>query len=49
MIKQRLIGLLFIVFGIISVPLCDMDGTGAMLIVPLGIYLMLTKEYWLYE
>lgn len=48
MIKQRLIGLFFIVAGILSVPLCDMDATGALLFVSFGAYLMCTKEYWLY-
>ena len=48
MIKQKLIGLLFVILGIISVPLCDMDVTAALLLVPFGVYLMCTKEYWLY-
>ena len=41
---QKLIGLLLVVVNIIGAHVMDGDITAAILIVPLGIYLMLTKE-----
>ena len=48
MLLQKLFALYFIVFGILTVPLCDMDVTGAVLFVPIGIYLLVTKKCWIY-
>lgn len=47
MIRQKINALLLILAGIISVPICDNDGTFALFIVPIGVYLLFTKEYWM--
>lgn len=44
LIKQRLYGLAAVVFGIASVPLLDMDATAAVVIVPLGLYAVFTRQ-----
>lgn len=42
-IKQKLYGIALIAIGILSV-LPDKDATAALLIVPMGIYMVFTKE-----
>ena len=49
MIKQKIIGLLLFIIGIIEPFIFDGDATLSVLIAPLGIYAILTKEYILYE
>ena len=49
MIKQKIIGLLLFIIGIIGTIILDGDATLSILIVPLGIYAIFTKEYILYE
>ena len=49
MIKQKIIGLLLFIIGIIEPIIFDGDATLSVLIVPLGIYAIFTKEYILYE
>ena len=44
--KQKLLSLIMIIIGLISVPLCDMDGTFAAWIIPMSVYLFVTKETW---
>ena len=43
-IKQRLCGLVAVLVGIASVPLLDMDATAALLIVPLGLYMIFSRQ-----
>ena len=43
-IKQRLCGLAVVLVGIASVPLLDMDATAALLIVPLGLYMIFSRQ-----
>lgn len=45
--KQKLFSLAMFIFGIGSVPMCDMDGTFALMIVPMSVYLFFAKENWL--
>lgn len=45
--RQKLLSLIMIVIGLMSIPLCDMDGTFALMIVPMSIYLFFTRENWL--
>lgn len=47
MIKQRLLGILLIAIGVGST-FIDGDATAAFLIVPLGLVLLFSKNYWLY-
>ena len=49
MIKQKIIGLLLFIIGIIEPIILDGDAALSVLIVPLGIYAIFTKEYILYE
>ena len=49
MINQKIIGLLLFIIGIIEPIILDCDATLSILIVPLGIYAIFTKEYILYE
>lgn len=42
--KQRLCGLAAVLVGIASVPLLDMDATAALLIVPLGLYMIFSRQ-----
>ena len=44
LIKQRLCGLAAVLVGIASVPLLDMDATAALLIVPLGLYMIFSRQ-----
>lgn len=43
-IKQRLCGLTAVLVGIASVPLLDMGATAALLIVPLGLYMIFSRQ-----
>ena len=43
-LKQRLCGLLLIIIGIIYPNIFDGDATFSLLVVPLGIFLLLTKQ-----
>lgn len=45
LIKQRIMGVIMIVLGIISAVVLDGDVTACMIVVPLGIWLMVTKKY----
>ena len=47
MLKQKLAGLAFALLGIISIPVCDMDATAALLFVPMGIYLLISSEVYI--
>ena len=49
MIKQKIIGLLLFIIGVIIPFLFDGDATVSVLVVPLGLYAIFTKEYILYE
>ena len=49
MIKQKIIGLLLFIIGIIEPIIFDGDASLSVLIVPLGLYAIFTKEYILYE
>ena len=48
MIKQKIIGLLLFIIGIIEPIIFDGEATLSVLIVPLGIYAIFTKEYILH-
>ena len=43
-LKQRLWGLAAVAVGVASVPLLDMDATAAVVIVPLGLYAVFTRQ-----
>ena len=43
-LKQRLCGLLLIIIGIICPIVCDGDATFSLLVIPLGVFLLLTKH-----
>ena len=42
--RQKLLSLIMIVIGLVSIPLCDMDGTFALMVVPMSVYLFFTRE-----
>lgn len=46
-LKQKLMGLLFLLIGIVSVPICDMDATFALLAVPAGLFLIFAKKIYI--
>ena len=48
-LKQKLCGLVLVSIGIITPFVLDGDATLSVLIVPLGLYAIFTKEYILYE
>ena len=48
MLKQRLYGLIMVVLGIFSAVYTG-DGTAALMVVPMGLYAMFTKNYILTE
>ena len=48
MIKQKIIGLLLVFIGIIIPFLLDGDATVSVLVVPLGLYLIFTKNKIMY-
>ena len=43
-VKQRIGGAVAVLFGVISVPLLDMDATVALFIIPLGLYAIFTRQ-----
>lgn len=43
-IKQKLLGLLMTAIGIIIPLVCDGDATASLIVCPLGLYLIFTKE-----
>ena len=45
--RQKLLSLIMIVIGLVSIPLCGMDGTFALMVVPMSVYLFFTRENWL--
>ena len=45
--KQKALGLTLASVGIASVPVLDMDGTAALLIVPMGLYLLFCSRIWI--
>lgn len=47
MLKQKVNGLIVVLISLATVPI-DNDITFAVLGVPFGLYLMFTKEYWMY-
>lgn len=49
MIKQRLMGLFLLAFGILIPFINDGDATASLFFVPLGLCAMFTKEYILYD
>ena len=48
LLKQKLWGLVAVIVGLSSVPFLEMDGTIAIVAVPVGLWLLLTKKN-LYE
>ena len=48
-LKQKVCGLALVLIGVIIPFLLDGDVTVSVLIVPLGLYAIFTKEYILYE
>lgn len=48
-LKQKLCGLALVLIGVIIPFLLEGDVTVSVLIVPLGLYAIFTKEYILYE
>lgn len=46
-LKQKLIGLATIACGAISVPALEMDITGAIFLIPIGLYLVFSSEVFL--
>lgn len=52
MLQQRLMGLLLVVLSVVMLIVCahgttieDRDGTGAFMVLPMGLYLIFTKKY----
>lgn len=46
--QQNIIGVLSIVIGILIPIVCDGDATASIVMLPLGIYLLLTREIVVY-
>lgn len=49
MIKQRILGFIAITTGVIAPVVMEGDATLSLFFIPLGLYMMFTKEYILYE
>ena len=47
-LKQKLCGLIFVIIGCITPIICDEDATVSLLIIPLGLYLIFTKNKIMY-
>lgn len=45
--RQKLLSVIMIMIELVSIPLCDMDGTFALMVVPVSVYLFFTRENWL--
>lgn len=48
MLKQKLIGLVLIAIGILCPIVCEGDATASLLIVPMGLMVLFTREDILY-
>lgn len=48
MLKQKIIGAVLIIVSVVSAILLDGDITAAILMVPMGIYLIFSKTNWIY-
>lgn len=55
MLQQRLMGLLLVVLSVVMLIVCahgttieDRDGTGAFMVLPMGLYLIFTKKICIY-
>ena len=55
MLQQRLMGLLLVVLSMVMLIVCahgttieDRDGTGALMVLPMGLYLIFTKNICIY-
>lgn len=48
MLKQKLMGLVMVVIGVLSV-IPERDATAAVMLVPLGLYVLFTKKNVLYK
>lgn len=46
---QKLMGVAAVVIGILSVPFLEMDGSGAIVLVPLGLYLIFSRNIVIYR
>lgn len=47
MLKQKLYGLMLIVLSIICGILLEEDVTISVILIPMGLYLVFSREYWL--
>ena len=47
-LKQKLYGLILVIIGIITPIICDGDATASLLLIPLGLYLIFTKNKIMY-
>ena len=47
-LKQKLCGLIFVIIGVITPIICDGDATVSLLLIPLGLYLIFTKNKIMY-
>jgi hypothetical protein len=45
-LKQKLSGLLLVIISLVTIPINEYDATAALFLVPLGLYLIFTKEQW---
>ena len=43
-LKQKLCGLILVIIGVITPLICDGDATVSLLLIPLGLYLIFTKN-----
>ena len=47
-LKQKLCGLILVIIGVITPIICDGDATVSLLLIPLGLYLIFTKNKIMY-
>ena len=47
-LKQKLCGLIFVIIGVITPIILDGDATVSLLLIPLGLYLIFTKNKIMY-
>lgn len=47
LLKQKLIGAAIVLAGLVSVPVCDMDATAALVLIPVGIACLITSEVFI--
>ena len=47
-LKQKLCGLILVIIGVITPIICDGEATVSVLVVPLGLYLIFTKNKIMY-